>query len=229
MFTGIVEEIGTVRLLQAAAGVTRLQIGARRALEGTAIGDSVAVNGVCLTVVAHDAETFAVEATPETLRRSNLSALAVGDGVHLERALAAGGRIGGHFVQGHVDATGTLAALRPEGDSAIATFTAPPEIMRYVVPKGSIAVDGVSLTVVDVERDRFTVALIPHTQDATLLCRRPIGAPVNLEADILAKYVERATSAHLDPALNVFQRGPGGPAKVAFSPAGGARRGRKAR
>jgi riboflavin synthase len=112
--------------------------------------------------------------------------------VHLERPLAANGRFGGHIVQGHVDAVGDIAGRRQEGDSVIARFSAPPQIMRYVVPKGSITVDGVSLTVVDVAADGFTVALIPHTQEATLLCRHPLGWPVNLEADVLAKYVERA-------------------------------------
>jgi riboflavin synthase len=194
MFTGIVEEIGRVARQQALPGLTRLTITAARVLEGAQVGDSIAINGACLTVVSHDATSFAVEATPETLRRTSLGALTEGDGVHLERALAADGRVGGHFVQGHVDAVGTIADRRAEGDSIVATFAAPPEVMRYVVPKGSIAVDGVSLTVVDVMDDRFTVALIPHTQEMTLLCRRPLGAPVNLEADILAKYVAKAAT-----------------------------------
>lgn len=192
MFTGIVEEIGCVRRLEPQPGLTRLQIEARRALEGIAVGDSIAINGACLTVVAFDGEAFWVEATPETLRRTNLGLLAAGDGVHLERALAAGGRLAGHFVQGHVDAVGSIRARLPEGDAIIATFAAPGEVMRYVVPKGSVAVDGVSLTVVDVVAGGFTIALIPHTQDVTLLCTKPIGAPVNLEADILAKYVARS-------------------------------------
>jgi riboflavin synthase len=194
MFTGIVEEIGRVVRREALTGLTRLTIAAERVLGGTQIGDSIAVNGACLTVVSRDDTSFAVEATPETLRRTSLGELREGAGVHLERALAADGRVGGHFVQGHVDAVGTIAARRPEGDSVVAMFTAPPEVMRYVVPKGSVAVDGVSLTVVEVEDDRFTVALIPHTQEMTLLCQRPLGAPVNLEADILAKYVAKITT-----------------------------------
>ena len=192
MFTGIVEEIGRVERIEALPGLTRLTLSAQRVLTGTQIGDSVAVNGACLTVVSLGGGSFLVEATPETLRRTNLGTLAEGDGVHLERALAASGRIDGHFVQGHVDAVGTIQARRPEGDSVVVTFGAPPEVLRYVVTKGSVAVDGVSLTVVDVLDGGFTVALIPHTQEATLLTRRPLGAPVNLEADILAKYVERA-------------------------------------
>lgn len=161
-------------------------------LDDLAIGDSVAVNGACLTVVERDGTSFAVEATLETLRRTNLGRLTAGDGVHLERPLAANGRFGGHIVQGHVDAVGILAGRRPEGDAVIASCTASDEIMRYVVPKGSIAVDGVSLTVVEAGRGGFTVALIPHTQRATLLCEKPLGWPVNLEADILAKYVVHA-------------------------------------
>ena len=180
-----------MRALEARPGGARLTVEARRVLDGTAVGDSIAINGACLTVVRREGNCFAVDATPETLRRTNLGLLGAGDGVHLERALAAAGRIGGHFVQGHVDAVGTLAGRRPEGDSVVMTVAAPPEVMRYVVAKGSIAVDGVSLTVVDAAVDRFTVALIPHTQAVTLLCTKPLGAPVNLEADILAKYVAR--------------------------------------
>ena len=189
MFTGIVEEVGRVRAVERGEGLTRLSIEAQRVLDGIAVGDSIAIDGACLTVVRHGRGSFAVEATPETLRRTSLGQLAEGDGVHLERALAASARLGGHFVQGHVDATGRIADRRTEGDSVVATFTAPPEVMRYVVPKGSIAVDGVSLTVIEAGRDRFTVSLIPHTQAVTLLCRKPLGATVNLEADILAKYV----------------------------------------
>jgi riboflavin synthase len=194
MFTGIVEEVGSVGAVDARPGLTRFRIAARRVLDELQIGDSIAVNGTCLTVVAKDGAELAVEATPETLRRTNLGRLAPGDGVHLERPLAANGRFGGHIVQGHVDAVGQLLDRQPEGDSVIVTCGAPPEIMRYVVPKGSIAVDGVSLTVVDVADASFTVALIPHTQEATLLCARPLGWAVNLEADVLAKYVERVAT-----------------------------------
>jgi riboflavin synthase len=151
---------------------------------------------VCLTVVALGAGWFEVDATPETLRCTTLGRLGIGDGVHLERALRATGRLGGHFVQGHVDAVGTVLTRRREGDSVVATFGAPPTVGRYLVPKGSIAVDGVSLTVVachdDDEGSTFTVALIPHTLEMTLLGSKPLGSGVNLEADILAKYVERA-------------------------------------
>lgn len=196
MFTGIVEQRGRVCQLEPistdeASGV-RLMIEAEVSLDGATIGESIAVDGACLTVVAYEGRRFNVEATPETLRRTTLGALRVDSAVHLERALAASARLGGHFVQGHVDAVGSLAARRVEGDLVVTTFSAPPDVLRYVVPKGSIAVDGVSLTVVDVLDDGFTVALIPHTLDVTLLGKKSLGAPVNLEADILAKYVARA-------------------------------------
>jgi riboflavin synthase len=194
MFTGIVEEVGRVGAVDARPGLTRLRITAERVLDGLQIGDSIAVNGACLTVVATAGGELAVEATPETLRRTNLGRLAAGDGVHLERPMAANGRFGGHIVQGHVDAVGQLLDRRPDGEAVILTVGAPPQIMRYVVPKGSIAVDGVSLTVVDVADASFTIALIPHTQEATLLCTGPPGRTVNLEADVLAKYVERVAT-----------------------------------
>jgi len=194
MFTGIVEEVGRVGAVDARPGLTRLRITAERVLDGLQIGDSIAVNGTCLTVVATAGAELAVEATPETLRRTNLGGLAAGDGVHLERPMAANGRFGGHIVQGHVDAVGQILDRQPEGEAVILTVGAPPEVMRYVVPKGSIAVDGVSLTVVDVTDASFTVALIPHTQEATLLCTGPLGRTANLEADVLAKYVERVAT-----------------------------------
>jgi riboflavin synthase len=204
MFTGIVEEVGRVGAVEVRPGLTRLRITAGRVLDELRIGDSIAVNGTCLTVVATAGAELAVEATPETLRRTNLGRLAAGDGVHLERPMAANGRFGGHIVQGHVDAVGQILDRQPEGEAVILSVSAPPEIMRYVVPKGSIAVDGVSLTVVDVADASFTIALIPHTQEATLLCTGPLGRTVNLEADVLAKYVERV--ATYAPAL---QPGPG--------------------
>ena len=188
MFTGIVEEIGRVARIEARPGLTRLTIAARTVLEGTRIGDSIAINGACLTVVRRDSASFGVEATPETLRRTDLADLAEGDGVHLERALAADGRIGGHFVQGHVDAVGTIAGRTAEGESVVATFGAPPDLMRFVVPKGSIAVDGVSLTVAGVDDKRFDVQIIPYTWTHTSLRSMKVTDPVNLECDILGKW-----------------------------------------
>jgi len=187
LFTGLVEEIGTV--LQAGEG--RLSIAARTVLEGLRLGDSIAVNGVCLTVVALDGRSFAVEVMPETLRRSNLGRLRAGDPVNLERALPADGRLGGHLVQGHVDGLGRVVAKAREGNALWVTIEAPPEIARYLVPRAFIAVDGVSLTVARVEGARFSVSLVPHTQTHITLPRQPIGYLANLEIDIVAKYVER--------------------------------------
>jgi riboflavin synthase len=149
------------------------------------------VNGVCLTVTQYDAAAFTVGLAPETLRRTNLGDLRAGDGVNLERAVAAGGRMGGHYVQGHVDGVGTVRRVDPEGVGARMWFDAPPEVVPYIVEKGSIAVEGTSLTVAAVEDGRFAVALVPHTLEATTLGALEAGDPVNLEADVLAKYVER--------------------------------------
>ncbi len=191
MFTGIVEEIGVVESLSEVAGGWSLSVKAQTALEGARLGDSVAVNGACLTITALAVDGFTVGLSPETLRRTNLGDLRRGDGVNLERSLAANGRIGGHFVQGHVDGTGELRAFRPEGDSLWVTVGAAPELLRYIVPKGYIAVDGVSLTVVDVFRDAFTFMLVAYTQRHITLPRKPVDSRLNLEVDILGKYVEK--------------------------------------
>jgi riboflavin synthase len=155
------------------------------------------VNGVCLTVTACQGGKLAFDAVPETLRRSTLGALRTGDAVNLERSLAVGARLGGHIVQGHVDAMGRIAALRPEGDATLVTVAAPPEVMRYVVEKGSIAVDGISLTVAACTAGDFTLSIIPHTWQVTNLRDRRVGDGVNLEVDILAKYVERLLAPRL--------------------------------
>ena len=190
MFTGIIEEIGQVRALNTGAEPS-LTVAARTILEGTRLGDSIAVNGVCLTVTARGETTFTVGLMPETLRRTNLGALHAGDRVNLERALVFGERMGGHFVEGHVDGVGRLAEVRQEREAQLMRFTAPPEIMRYVVPKGFIAVDGISLTVVDCDRTSFSVSLVTFTQRHVTLSERRPGYVVNLENDILGKYVER--------------------------------------
>jgi riboflavin synthase len=187
MFTGIVEEVGTVKTVRAG----RLAISATKVLEGTSPGDSIAVNGACLTATELSGDSFAVDVMPETLRRTNLGALASGDPVNLERAMAANGRFGGHFVQGHVDATGRIASVVPEGDAQLMSVGAPQAVMRYLVEKSYVAVDGVSLTVVRCETASFTVSLVAHTQRHTTLWRRRAGDTVNLEVDIIAKYVER--------------------------------------
>ncbi|WP_322510475.1 riboflavin synthase [Chloroflexus sp.] len=191
MFTGIIEEIGIVESLAMVDGGWSLTVQARTVLQGATLGHSVAVNGACLTVTALSDHSFTVGLSPETLRRTNLGDLRPGDGVNLERSLAADGRIGGHFLQGHVDGTGIIRAFRPEGDSLWVTVAAGPELLRYIVPKGYIAVDGTSLTVVDVLPDGFTFMLVAYTQQHITLPRKPIGSRVNLEVDVLAKYVEK--------------------------------------
>ena len=187
MFTGIVVEKGKV--LEAGEG--SLVIESWTALEGAAIGDSIAVNGACLTITTMAEGRFAVDVTPETLRRTNLGDLREGSAVNLEPSLAYGGKVGGHLMQGHVDAVGVVAGITPEGNSRLLTFDAPREIMRYVVEKGFVAVDGISLTVAALTDAQFTVAVIPYTDQHTTLGDRGPGDRVNLEADILAKYTER--------------------------------------
>ena len=192
MFTGIVEEIGIVEALsQVTDGGWSLIVQAHAVLNDTRLGDSLAINGTCLTVTALTANSFTVGLSPETLRRTNLGDLRANDEVNLERSLAANGRIGGHFVQGHVDGTGVVHAFRPEGDSLWVTVEADPQLLRYIVPKGYIAVDGVSLTIVDVFTDKFTFMLVDYTQQHITLPRRQLGNRVNLEVDILGKYVEK--------------------------------------
>ena len=192
MFTGLVEGQGkVVTCIDEGAG-TRLTIAPPELmLSGTALGDSVALNGCCLTVVNIADGHWSFQAGPETLARTNLGELTAGQFVNLERALPVSARLGGHFVQGHVDGCGHVEKIIPDGEWVTMWFTAPRSLARQMVSKGSIAVDGVSLTLVDVEPDRFSVALIPHTLQVTSLGQRPIGSRVNLETDILAKYVEK--------------------------------------
>ena len=191
MFTGITEELGKVSLIQP----NKLVIKARKVLEGTGIGDSISINGACLTVVEFGSNYFSVEVVPETLRRTNLGLLKVGDEVNLERPLALGGRLGGHLVQGHIDERGKLVSLQPEGDAVIMRFQAPREVMRYIVVKGFVAIDGISLTVVERDETSFTVSVIPHTRQNTTLGKKHVGDMVNLEVDIIAKYVEALTQS----------------------------------
>lgn len=187
MFTGIVEEVGKVR----AARPGQLTVAAQKVLEDTKLGDSIAVNGVCLTVTEVSPDSFSVDVMPETLRRTSLGALRPGDGVNLERPLAVGGRFGGHFVQGHVDGVGRVLSVTPEKEALLLKFEATQEIMRYIVEKGFIAVDGVSLSVVECNSTSFTVSLVTFTLENTTLGGRRPGDMVNLEVDIIAKYVER--------------------------------------
>jgi riboflavin synthase len=190
MFTGIVEEVGTVT----AASSTGLTIAARDVLTDLHLGDSVAVDGTCLTVTRLGSGEFTVGLQPETLRRTTLGTARPGRRVNLERALPANGRLGGHFVQGHVDGTATLLDTRSEGNALLLRFRAPEQVARYVVEKGFIAVDGISLTVVAVERDAFTLSLVPFTRTHVTLADKRPGDESNVEVDILAKYVERFVS-----------------------------------
>jgi len=185
MFTGIVEEVGAVSR-RSGADVAIL---AERVLEGLSEGDSIAVDGACLTVVSINDDGFVAQISPETMERTTLSALRPGDAVNLERALALGDRLGGHVMQGHVDGVGRVHSVTPQGDFALWRFQAPSEVSRYLVPKGSVAVDGISLTVVDPVRDTFGVAIIPATLQQTKLGSKRAGDLVNLEADLFGKHI----------------------------------------
>jgi riboflavin synthase len=194
MFTGLVQDLGTVAAVHANADGVRLSVASPLAGE-LSEGDSVAVNGVCLTATAIADGRFEADVMNETLRRSSLAEVAPGSPVNLELPLRADDRLGGHFVQGHVDGVGTVRGAHEDGFARAVTFAAPPEVLRYVVEKGSIAVDGVSLTVTAVDDESFSVALIPETLERTNLGAAAPGTPVNLEVDVLAKYVERLVTS----------------------------------
>lgn len=191
MFTGLVESMGTVRSLQTEGEGRRLTIDAALFGNDISLGESIAINGVCLTVVETNPGVASFQLAPETLRKSNLGSLMAGSQVNLERALRLGDRLGGHWVQGHVDGVSAMLRREPDGDWERFIFHLSPSLTRYLVAKGSITVNGVSLTVVDTNADSFSVALIPHTLTITNLGMLKPGDPVNLEVDILAKYVER--------------------------------------
>lgn len=199
MFTGIVEELGTIRAVRRGPHSAALSIAAHTVLSDLKIGDSVAVNGVCLTATSVDGSGFTADVMHETLNRSSLGALGVGSRVNLERAMAADGRFGGHIVSGHIDGTGLISAVRPDDNAVWYTVSAAPELLRYIVEKGSITIDGISLTVAAVEADRFSVSLIPHTASVTTLGQKSPGDLVNLETDILGKYVEKLLRPAQDP------------------------------
>ncbi|MDO5133024.1 MAG: riboflavin synthase [Eubacteriales bacterium] len=191
MFTGIVEEIGTIRRIQKGRASAVLTIAARKVLEDAQIGDSIAVNGICLTVTSLADGAFTADVMHETLRRTSLSGLAPGSRVNLERAMAADGRFGGHIVAGHVDGVGRITDMRKDDNAVWYTFRAEPGVLRYIVEKGSITVDGISLTVAQVGPDSFSISAIPHTVRQTVLQDRKTGDIVNLETDIIGKYVEK--------------------------------------
>lgn len=196
MFTGIITELGTISLKRRSPEITAFEITAPDTVTGLRTGDSVAVNGVCLTAVAVEGQTFTVEAMHETLARSSLGLLGDGAAVNLERPMPADGRFDGHIVQGHVDAVGIVVAITPEGSARRFTFSVPGSVAKYIVEKGSITVDGVSLTVTsvtttDASQHTFEVAVIPHTLAVTVFGTYAVGSTVNIEVDVLAKYVER--------------------------------------
>jgi riboflavin synthase len=192
MFTGLVEGRGIVQSVQPDGPAVRLAIEVPKELtDAAALGDSVAINGCCLTLVDMRGQVWTFQAGSETLSKTNLGALRSGSVVNLERPLHAGGRLGGHFVQGHVDGQGEVVGIERDGEWVTMRFRVGPDLARLIVPKGSIAVDGISLTVVNAERDTFSVALIPHTLDVTTLGTRKVGDAVNIETDILGKYVQK--------------------------------------
>lgn len=191
MFTGIIEEKGTLHRLDSGGEWGKLTIGARKVLSGTRIGDSIAVNGVCLTVTSMGTDSFTADVMAETMRRTNLGSLKQGEPVNLERAMAADGRFGGHIVSGHIDGTGVVKEQRREGNAVWVTIEAPPKIMALIMEKGSVTIDGVSLTAASVKGGSFQVSVIPHTGAETTLLSGKTGRKVNLENDIVGKYVQK--------------------------------------
>lgn len=194
MFTGIIEEIGTVKEIRHSGDSSFIKIQAKKIFEDMHTGDSIAVNGLCLTVTEFDNNIFRADVMNETLSRSSLESLKSGSPVNLERAMSANGRFGGHIVSGHIDGTGIISDIKNDGIAIWYTVTAKPEIMRYIVEKGSIAIDGISLTVAKVTENNFSVSIIPHTAGNTILSYKKSGDVVNLENDIIGKYIEKFTS-----------------------------------
>ena len=191
MFTGLIQDIGRIQSLERKGEGTFLTVATRLPLDDVKIGDSIAVSGACLTVVKLSGNTFTAEVSPETLQRTTLSRAGVGQGVNLEKSLRVSDFLGGHLVSGHVDGTGEVLTILPEGNSRRYYFRAPEAITRYLIEKGSVAVDGISLTVAEIEGSNFSAAVLPYTAQATTLGTKKIGDPVNLEIDLIAKYVEK--------------------------------------
>ena len=202
VFTGIVEELGIVRALRLLPESGQLTLEGKKVLNGTQIGDSIAINGVCLTVLRQSENEFTVDVMAETLTKTNLAELKSGSRVNLERALQLQTRLGGHLVSGHVDGVGNIRRITPWGIAQVYEISTPPALLSYILPKGSIAIDGISLTVIDVEADYFTVSLIPHTFKETTLGLKGIGASVNLETDLIGKYVARFMGLNSTPTKN---------------------------
>ena len=191
MFTGIIEEIGNIKSVRTGSASCVLTVSAEKILSDIHIGDSIAVNGTCLTVCEFDNNSFSADVMPETMRRTNLGSLKSGSPVNLERAMSANGRFGGHIVSGHIDGTGVIKSTKKEQNAVWVQISAKPEILKYIVEKGSIAIDGISLTVAKISSQDFSVSIIPHTGEETILLKKKPGDIVNLECDIIAKYVEK--------------------------------------
>ena len=191
MFTGLIEEVGTLKSIRKSGSSCVLTVGCSTVLEGSKVGDSIAVNGVCLTVTSLGGTGFTADAMPETLERSSLGQLTAGSPVNLERAMPADGRFGGHIVSGHIDGVGTVMSITPDANAVWYQIGAEPKLLRYIVEKGSITIDGISLTVAKVDDVSFSVSIIPHTQEVTALKNLHAGSTVNLETDIVGKYVEK--------------------------------------
>lgn len=191
MFTGIIEEVGTIKNISKGIKSIKLTIGASKVLEGSKIGDSIAVNGVCLTITSMGKDFFTADIMPESLRKTSMANLTSGDKVNLERALTLSSRLGGHIVSGHIDGVGTVIALKRDDNAMRITIEAEPKIMKYIIAQGSVTLDGVSLTVASVAKSNFTISLIPHTGEVTTLLSKGIGSSINIENDVIGKYVER--------------------------------------
>lgn len=191
MFTGLIEEIGVVQSIVKSTKSARITIKAHRVLEGIKLGDSISTNGVCLTATEFSPDSFVVDVMAETMRRSNLRMLSPGDEVNLERALRMGDRLGGHLVSGHIDGVGVIGKIEREDNAVWVTIEANQELLKYIVQKGSVAIDGISLTVAYVDESVLKVSVIPHTKDVTTLLRKKVGEVVNLECDVIGKYIEK--------------------------------------
>lgn len=198
MFTGIVEEIGTVEVVKKGAHSAAMRIGAKEILSDIKVGDSIAVNGICLTVTSFDGMGFWVDVMPETLNRSSIGNAVRGCTVNLERAMLCGGRFGGHIVSGHIDGTGTILQVHADENAVWYQIAAEDSVMHYIVEKGSVAIDGISLTVAKAEQNSFFVSVIPHTREKTVLSRKKVGDIVNLENDVVGKYVEKLFHTPMD-------------------------------
>lgn len=203
MFTGIIEELGTVRSIRGGGDSAVLEIEGSLIFDDIKLGDSVAVNGVCLTVTSFTSRSFTADVMHETLDRSSLGSLGIGSQVNLERAMPAYGRFGGHIVSGHIDGTGTVVSIRKDANATWYEIEAPASLMRYIVEKGSIAIDGISLTVARVTKTTFSVSIIPHTAAQTTLSQRRVGDIVNLENDIVGKYVEHLMGLGTSDSLDI--------------------------